>query len=349
MNNRNGSACMEQANMLVLTKAHPQRGIWASQKPIPSIQPDEVLIQVQKSAICGTDVHIFNWDHWAQNTIPLGTTIGHEYLGQVVQVGSQVTKFALGDRVTSEGHIVCHRCRYCRSGRYHLCPQTLGTGIQRDGAFAEYIAVPEFNVLRVPDYISDNSAAILDPFGNAINTVYKAVSENTESALITGAGPIGILAARTLQFLGIDTWLYDVNDTRIELARSMGVEKVGHADHINDGTALMADIGLEMAGSNEALQFLMSRVRNGGQIAVLGLPSTPQALDLSDLIFKEIKVQGVYGREMFETWDRMYQLLHSGLDISPVITHEVDVAEYQYAFEMAAGGEAGKVIINWTH
>ncbi|WP_415913160.1 L-threonine 3-dehydrogenase [Neptuniibacter sp. QD37_11] len=334
--------------MRVLSKLHAEKGIWQEDKPVPEICQDEVLIKISKTAICGTDVHIYNWDHWSQKNVPIGTTLGHEYVGVVEAIGSTVTNVEVGDRVTSEGHIVCHQCRYCLDKVYHLCPHTLGTGIHRDGAFAEYVAVPAFNVIRIPEFVSDETAAILDPFGNAVNSIYKAIKEGSERVLITGAGPIGIMAALTLQKMNIHVTVYDIREHRVKLARQMGVKHVLNPESTLFSDQLNYDCGIEMAGSYEALEVLLERVDNGSNVAVLGVAPTKRNLCLHNLIFKEISLKGVYGREMYQTWTQMFALLSEGLNIEQVITHEYHVDDFDEAFRMAASGDAGKVLIDWS-
>ena len=341
--------------MITLEKSFPKKGIWEQNKDMPQTKDNDILIKVKKTAICGTDVHIYNWDEWSEKTVPLGTTLGHEYVGTIVDVGKNVKGHSIGDRVTSEGHIVCHQCSQCLKKSYHLCPNTIGTGIQRDGAFAEYLSVPAFNVIPIPEHFSDNSVAIFDPFGNAVNTIFKVISKdilNNESlskdynTVITGAGPIGIMAAMVLQHLNIDYQLVDINPDKLLLAEWMGIKNAVSPDNIKPHSFNTA---LEMSGSIRALDSLMDKIENGGNISLLGIFPSATPINLHHVIFKELTIQGVYGREMFDTWRIMMDLINNGLNIEKVITHEFSHKEHQKAFETAASGQHGKVIMDWTN
>ena len=322
--------------------------------PEPEIGINDVLIRVDRTGICGTDLHISNWDAWAQRTIPVGLVIGHEFVGDVVAVGENVTGFAPGDLVSGEGHLVCGRCRNCMAGRRHLCAHTEGIGVSRTGAFAEYIALPMTNVWHHGKNIDRDVASIFDPFGNAVHTAL-AFPVLGEDVLITGAGPIGIMAAAVVRHAGArHVVITDVNPARLELAQRMGVsravdvrtEKLADVQrelHMEEGF----DVGLEMSGNAAALRDMIANMAHGGRIALLGIPPEEFAIDWNQVVFNMLTIKGIYGREMYETWYAMTVMVQSGLDISPVITHHFGFEDHEEAFATAAGGAAGKVILHW--
>lgn len=342
--------------MKSLTKLHAEPGIWLHQAQMPEVGPNDLLIKIRKTAICGTDMHIYHWDEWAQKTIPVPMVVGHEYVGEVVDMGSEVRGFKVGDRVSGEGHITCGHCRNCRAGRRHLCRNTSGVGVNRPGAFAEYLAIPAFNAFKIADNISDELASIFDPFGNAVHTTlsFDLVGEDV---LITGAGPIGIMAAAVARHVGArHVVITDVNPYRLALAEKMGVSKAVNVSttslrEVMDSLGMNEgfDIGLEMSGVPVAFNDMLKHMNNGGKIAMLGIPPQHVAIDWNDVIFKGLTIKGIYGREMFETWYKMASLIQSGLDLSPVITHQFDIAEYQQGFDTMGSGESGKVILNWDN
>ena len=341
--------------MKALVKAKSERGIWLQDIRKPEVGHNDVLIRIRQTAICGTDIHIFQWDDWARNTIPVPLAVGHEFCGEVVGFGVEVTGLEIGDRVSAEGHITCGVCRNCRAGRRHLCINSLGVGVSRSGAFAEYLSVPAFNVFRLPDAITDEMAAILDPLGNATHTAlsFDLVGEDV---LITGAGPIGIMAVAIARFAGArHVVITDVNDYRLDLARKMGASVALNVttgtidDTISElGMTEGFDVGMEMSGNPAAFRDLLRVMHHGGNVALLGIPPDDIAIDWNDVIFKGLNLKGIYGREMFETWYKMSSMLQSGLDLSPVITHRFPVDDYQEAFELMESGQSGKVILDWT-
>ncbi|MBM0107102.1 L-threonine 3-dehydrogenase [Steroidobacter sp. S1-65] len=340
--------------MRALVKARAAAGIELQDIPKPTVGPNDVMIRIKRTAICGTDMHIYNWDQWAQRTIPVPMAVGHEYSGEIVEVGSEVSGFAPGDRVSGEGHITCGYCRNCRAGRRHLCRNTFGVGVNRQGSFAEYLVIPAFNAFKLPPAIDDEIASILDPLGNAVHTAlsFDVVGEDV---LITGAGPIGIMAAAIVRFIGArNVVITDVNDYRLELARKMGatlalnVSRESLDDAIKQlGMQEGFDVGLEMSGNASALRDMLRTMHHGGSVAMLGIPSTEVAIDWNDVILKGLTLKGIYGRQMFETWYKMAALLQSGLDIRPIITHRLPFTEYQRAFEIMGAGQSGKVVMNW--
>ncbi|MFT4635309.1 MAG: threonine 3-dehydrogenase [Arenicella sp.] len=342
------------AKMKALAKLHPEKGIWMTEAEVPTVGPNDLLIKIKKTAICGTDMHIYAWDEWSQNTIPVPMIVGHEYVGHVVDIGQEVRGFETSDRVSGEGHITCGHCRNCRAGRRHLCRNTFGVGVDRQGAFAEYLLIPAFNAFKIPDNISDDLAAIFDPFGNAVHT---ALSFNLigEDVLITGAGPIGIMAAAVARHVGArHVVITDVNDYRLELASKMGascavnVAKQNIEDVMQElGMSEGFDVGMEMSGVPSAFTSMLENINHGGKIAMLGIPSSDMAIDWTKVIFKGLEIKGVYGREMFETWYKMASLIQSGLDLSPMLTHQFPVDEFQAGFEMMESGQSGKVILDW--
>ncbi|MDX1509421.1 MAG: L-threonine 3-dehydrogenase, partial [Woeseiaceae bacterium] len=310
---------------------------------------------VKRSAICGTDIHIFQWDDWAANTIPVPMAVGHEFSGEIVEVGSEVKGFMAGDRVSAEGHITCGVCRNCRAGRRHLCIHTVGVGVDRPGSFAEYIAVPAFNVFKLPDVISDDMAALLDPLGNATHTAlsFDLVGEDV---LITGAGPIGVMAVAIAKYAGArHVVITDVNDYRLDLARKMGASAALNVtrDSIDETMKALGmtegfDVGMEMSGNPSAFRDMLRTIHHGGRIAILGIPPEEMSIDWTQVIFKGLILKGIYGREMFETWYKMASMLQSGLNIEPVITHHFGIDDYLPAFELMESGQTGKVILHWN-
>ena len=341
--------------MKALVKAKREPGIWMEDVPVPEYGVNDVLIKIKQTAICGTDIHIYSWDDWAQATIPVPMTVGHEFYGEIVELGSEVRGFHVGQRVSGEGHITCGLCRNCRAGKRHLCRNTLGVGVNRPGCFAEYLSLPASNVLALPDDITGEQAAILDPFGNATHCAL-AFDVVGEDVLITGAGPIGIMAVAILRHIGArHVVITDVNDHRLELARKMGatlainVKYQSIADVAEQlGMTEGFDVGLEMSGNPMALNDMVKAMNHGGKVAMLGIPPQETPVDWNQIIFKGLMVKGIYGREMFETWYKMIAMLQSGLDISPVITHHFPVADYQHAFQIMASGQSGKVILDWS-
>ena len=340
--------------MRALVKLKPEAGIWMHDVPIPEVGPNDVLIRVAKTSICGTDLHIVAWDEWAASTIPTPMTIGHEYVGTVTEIGPEVQGLSVGQRVSGEGHIVCGRCRNCQAGRRHLCIGTVGVGVNRPGAFAEYVAIPGTNVQPVPDDVPDDIASILDPLGNAVHTAlhFDLVGEDV---LITGAGPIGMMAVAVARHVGARyVVVTDVNEYRLRLAASMGADRELHAARDSLSVAMEElgmkegfDVGLEMSGNPSALHDMITHMNNGGGIALLGIPPRQAPIDWNDIVFKGLTLQGIYGRRMFETWYKMLAMLQTGLDVSPVITHHFAASEYEEAFEVMRSGECAKVILDW--
>jgi threonine 3-dehydrogenase len=340
--------------MKALVKSKAKRGIWLEDIDVPKPGHNDVLIKVARTAICGTDIHIYQWDDWASKTIPVPLAVGHEFSGEIVECGSEVKGFDIGDRVSAEGHITCGVCRNCRAGRRHLCINTVGVGVDRPGAFAEYLSVPAFNVFKLPDVITDDIAAILDPLGNATHTAlsFDLVGEDV---LITGAGPIGIMAVAIARYAGArHIVITDVNDYRLALAKKMGASVALNVTNgsLDDTMADLGmeegfDIGMEMSGNPSALRDMLRTLHHGGRVALLGIPPGETAIDWNDVIFKGLILKGIYGREMFETWYKMASMLQSGLDISPIITHHFDLADYEQAFQLMESGQSGKVILNW--
>ena len=341
--------------MKALVKAKRERGIWMEDIAVPDVGHNDVLIKVNRSAICGTDIHIFKWDDWAQKTIPVPMAVGHEFSGEIVDMGVEVRGFSLGDRVSAEGHITCGHCRNCRAGRRHLCMNAVGVGVSRPGAFAEFLSVPAFNVFKLPDMITDDMASILDPLGNATHTAlsFDLVGEDV---LITGAGPIGVMAVAIARFAGArHVVITDVNDYRLELARKMGASRALNVtretidDTMRDlGMEEGFDVGMEMSGNPQAFRDMLRTMHHGGKIAMLGIPPGDMAIDWNDVIFKGLVIKGIYGREMFETWYKMSSMLQSGLNMDPIITHHFDIEEFQPAFELMESGQTGKVILHWN-
>jgi len=340
--------------MKALSKLKAEKGIWMVNAPEPKMGHNDLLIKIRKTAICGTDMHIYNWDEWSQRTIPVPMVVGHEYVGEVVGIGQEVKGFELGDRVSGEGHITCGHCRNCRGGRTHLCRNTIGVGVNREGSFAEYLVIPAFNAFKLPDDISDDLAAVFDPFGNAVHTAlsFDLVGEDV---LITGAGPIGIMAAAICKHVGArHVVITDVNPYRLELAMKMGATRAVNVaeqkieDVMNElGMTEGFDVGMEMSGVPMAFQSMLDNMNHGGRIAMLGIPPSDMSIDWDKVIFKGLVIKGIYGREMFETWYKMASLIQSGLDISPIITHHFPIDEFQKGFDAMGSGLSGKVILNW--
>ncbi len=340
--------------MKALVKAKAEPGIWMERVPVPEPGPNDVLIRVKKSAICGTDVHIYNWDKWAEATIPVPMVVGHEFSGEIAEIGSAVTKYKVGQRVSGEGHIVCGICRNCRAGRGHLCRNTLGVGVHRPGSFGEYVCIPEDNVVPIPDDISDEIAAIFDPFGNAVHTAlsFDLVGEDV---LVTGAGPIGIMGALVAKRSGArKVVITDINPARLALARKLGIDHVvdastqNLADVMKDiGMTEGFDVGLEMSGAAPAFRDMIDKMNNGGKIAILGIAPTGFEIDWNKVIFKMLNLKGIYGREMFETWYKMIAFVQGGLDLSPIITHRLPIDDFQSGFDAMRSGSSGKVVLSW--
>jgi threonine 3-dehydrogenase len=340
--------------MKALAKLERAPGLTLTRVKKPELGHNDVMIRILKTAICGTDIHIWNWDAWAQKTIPVPMHVGHEYVGEIVELGQEVRGFAIGDRVSGEGHITCGFCRNCRAGRRHLCRNTVGVGVNREGAFAEYLVIPAFNAFKIPEDIPDEIAAIFDPFGNATHT---ALSFNLvgEDVLITGAGPIGIMAAAIARHVGArHVVITDVNDYRLDLARRMGatravnVETTKLADVMAElGMTEGFDVGMEMSGVPSAFADMLACMNHGGKIALLGIPPADMAIDWNQVIFKGLEIKGIYGREMFETWYKMVAMLQSGLDLSPMITHRFAVDDFEAGFAAMLSGRSGKVILDW--
>ncbi len=339
--------------MSALVKSQSKPGLWMERVSVPDMGDNDVMIKPSHVAICGTDVHIYQWDKWSQDNVPVPNVLGHEYVGEVVAIGSQVTSVTVGERVSGEGHIVCKTCRNCRAGREHLCPNTLGIGVNRDGAFAEFLVIPEHNVYQVPDNIPDQIAAILDPFGNAVHTAlsFDLVGEDV---LITGAGPIGLMAVAICRHVGArHIVVSDLNPSRLALAEKMGATLAVNAADANFSEIIDSlgmregfDVGLEMSGNQMALNKMIGCMNNGAHIALLGIHPDAINLDINSVIFKGLQIKGIYGREMFETWHKGVAMLQSGLDLSPVITHQMKFSEYQSGFDLLLKGEACKVILS---
>ncbi|WP_435142047.1 L-threonine 3-dehydrogenase [Pseudopelagicola sp. nBUS_19] len=341
--------------MKALEKSFPREGLWTVHAPVPEIGEEEVLIHINKTGICGTDIHIWNWDEWASTTVPVPQIIGHEFVGEIVEIGRNVTGLRIGQRCSGEGHLIEHDSRQSRSGRFHLDPGTRGIGVNEQGAFAEYLRLPAFNVVPLPDDIPDEIGAILDPLGNAVHT---ALSFDLlgEDILITGAGPIGIMAAAVARHAGArNVVITDINSDRLTLAehvvptvRTVDVGREDLRDVIDElGLTQGFDVGLEMSGSQAALDQMVEGLVMGGKIALLGIPPGQSPVNWSNIVFKAITLKGVYGREMFETWYKMIAMLQNGLDVSRIITHRFDVDDFELGFAAMRSGASGKVVLNW--
>ncbi len=339
--------------MKALVKAKAEKGIWMEDVPMPEMGVNDVLIKIKKTAICGTDLHIYMWDAWAQKTIKVPMVIGHEYVGEVADFGKGVTDFKIGDRVTGEGHIACNHCRNCRRGRQHVCENTIGIGVTRHGVFAEYVNVPAENVMKICDKIPDDIVAIMDPFGNATHTAlsFPLIGEDV---LITGAGLIGSMCVAIAKFAGARYVVAtETNPYRMELAKKMGATKVINPleesldDVIKELGMRGFDIGMECSGSPHAFNDMISHMYNSGKISLLGILPDTTKVNWSDIIFKGLQLKGIYGREMFETWYMMEQMLSSGLDLSPMITHRFKAEDFQKGFDIMEKAQSGKVLLNW--
>jgi len=340
--------------MKALVKRKAEKGLWLEEVPLPEVGINDVLIKIDRTAICGTDMHIYNWDDWAQKTIPVPMVVGHEFVGKIVEIGSNVNDFKPGQIVSGEGHVVCGRCRNCLAGRRHLCAHTSGVGVNRTGAFAEYIALPMSNVWEHREGIDFNIASIFDPFGNAVHTALQ-FDLMCEDILITGAGPIGCMAAAVCRHAGArHVVVTDLNPWRLELAKKMGATRTVdvRTENLKDvreelGMSEGFDVGLEMSGSPAAFNDMIDSMCHGGKIAVLGIPAEGTGIDWNKVIFNMLTIKGIYGREMYETWYKMSVMIDSGLDISKVITHSFHYTDFQKGFDVMLTGEAGKVILNW--
>jgi threonine 3-dehydrogenase len=340
--------------MRALAKTKREKGIWMFDAPVPEYGPNDLLIKIKITAICGTDIHIYNWDQWSQKTIPVPMITGHEFVGTVEALGDEVNGFSIGDRVSGEGHLTCGHCRNCRAGKQHLCRNTQGIGVNRQGCFAEYLVMPASNAFKLDDFISDEIAAIFDPFGNAVHTAlsFDLVGEDV---LITGAGPIGIMAASVARHAGARyVIITDVNEYRLNMARQMGVTRAVNVskDKLEDVMSELHmlegfDVGLEMSGSPSAQKQLFSLMNNGGRVSLLGIPAGECPVDWNEIIFKGLHLKGIYGREMYETWYKMAAMIRTGLDISRIITHRLSIDEFQKGFEIMSTGQSGKVLLYW--
>ncbi|HRK43639.1 MAG TPA: L-threonine 3-dehydrogenase [Gemmobacter sp.] len=341
--------------MKALAKVKPEVGLWAVERPVPEIGPEDVLIRVNKTGICGTDIHIWNWDDWAARTVPVGLVTGHEFAGEIVEIGRNVTDLAVGQRCSGEGHLIGRHSRQSRAGKFHLDPETRGIGVNEQGAFAQYLRLPAFNVVPLPDVIDDEIGAILDPLGNAVHTAlsFDLVGEDV---LITGAGPIGIMAAAVARHVGArHVVITDVNPARLELAASVAdVVPVNVAtEDLREVQARLKmsqgfDVGMEMSGNQRALDQMVEALVMGGRIAMLGIPPGKSPVDWSRIVFKAITIKGVYGREIFETWYKMIAMLENGLDVRRVITHRFKAGDFEQGFEVMRSGLSGKVVLDWT-
>lgn len=343
-----------QKTMKALVKKFSKPGLWLDEVPVPTIGINDVLIQIHQTSICGTDVHIYNWDEWSQKTIPVPMTIGHEFVGKIAAIGSNVHDFAVGDIVSGEGHVVCGQCRNCLAGRRHLCSHTSGIGVNRSGAFAEYISIPVTNVWHCDPHIPMDVLSCFDPLGNAVHSAL-AFNVLGEDVLITGAGPIGIMAVAVAKHAGARyVVISDVNPYRLELAKKMGatltvdirtetIEQAMETLHMKEGF----DVGLEMSGNPKAFSNMIDVMCHGGKIAVLGIQKQGTVIDWDKVVFNGLTIRGIYGREMYETWYKMTALIQSGLDISPVITHHLPYTEFEQGFAAMNSGQSGKVVLNW--
>jgi len=340
--------------MKALVKKHREKGLWLEDVAEPEMSDQDVLIRIKQTAICGTDVHIYKWDEWAQKTIPVPMHVGHEFVGEVVRIGKNVRGVHVGQRVSGEGHLVCGHCRNCRAGLRHLCIHTIGVGVNRPGCFAEYLAIPASNVFPIPEGVSDDEASILDPLGNAVHTAlsYDLVGEDV---LITGAGPIGIMAGAVARHAGArHVVITDVNEYRLELARKMGVKNAVNIQKTNVSEVMKQlgmtegfDVGLEMSGNASAFSDMIDTMNNGGKIALLGILPNDTRIAWDKVIFKGLFIKGIYGREMYETWYKMCSMIQSGLNLKPIFTHRFPVRDYKEGFETMLSGNSGKVILDW--
>jgi len=342
--------------MKALVKKHAKEGIWLEDVPVPEVGHNDVLIKIHKTAICGTDVHIYNWDEWAQKTIPVPMTVGHEFAGEIVALGGEVTGYSIGDIVSGEGHIVCGTCRNCRAGSRHLCPNTYGVGVNRTGCFAEYLAIPATNIFKPTFDIDEDVLSCFDPYGNAVHT---ALSFNLvgEDVLITGAGPIGIMAAAVAEHAGARNILItDLNDYRLDLVKkiaprtkAINVSKTSIQDAMKElGMTEGFDVGLEMSGSPYAFADMLECMANGAKISMLAIMKNGTGIDWDKVVFKGLTIKGIYGREMFETWYKAAAMVHTGLPLDKIITHRYDYTDFQKGFDAMCSGQSGKVILDWT-
>ncbi len=340
--------------MKALVKRHNKPGLWMEEAPVPTIGINDVLIKIHKSAICGTDLHIYNWDEWAQKTIPYPMIVGHEYVGRIAAIGSNVKGFEIGELVSGEGHIVCGYCRNCKAGRRHLCKNTLGVVVNRQGSFAEYLSIPETNVWRCDPTIPEDILSIFDPFGNAVHTTlsYDLVGEDV---LITGAGPIGIMAVAIAKHAGArHVVITDVNEYRLDLAKKMGASRAVNVSKEKLTNVMKElkmtegfDVGLEMSGNELAFKDMVNHMVHGGKIAMLGILPNGTGIDWDKVVFNSLNIKGIYGREMFETWYQMTVLLQSGLKLDPIITHKFPIDDFIQGFELMKSGKSGKVVLDW--
>ncbi|TWT77042.1 L-threonine 3-dehydrogenase [Posidoniimonas polymericola] len=341
--------------MKALVKKHAEPGLWLEDVPEPTIGINDVLIRVLKTGICGTDVHIYKWDRWAQKTIPVPMVVGHEFVGEIVEIGSNVNDFKIGDLVSGEGHVVCGRCRNCMAGRRHLCRVTKGVGVNRPGAFAEYLSLPMTNVWRHHDGVDHDVAALFDPLGNAVHTAL-SFPVLGEDVLITGAGPIGIMAAAVVRHAGArHVVITDVNPHRLAIAEQVGVTRAVDVrsttyPEIQAELGMLEgfDVGLEMSGNPAAFRAMLANMCHGGKIAMLGIPDEEIAIDWNEVVFNMLTIKGIYGREMYETWYKMSVMIDSGLDIGPVITHRMPFTDFQQGFDVMCSGQSGKIILEWS-
>ncbi|MEK6706041.1 MAG: L-threonine 3-dehydrogenase [Bdellovibrionota bacterium] len=339
--------------MKALVKKHREKGLWFEDVPEPKAGEQDVIIKIHQAAICGTDVHIYKWDEWAQKTIPVPMHVGHEFMGEIVEMGKSVTGLKLGERVSGEGHIVCGHCRNCRAGYRHLCINTIGVGVNRPGCFAEYLCIPASNVFPVPEMISDDEATILDPLGNAVHTAL-SFDLSGEDVLVTGAGPIGIMAGAIAGHVGArHVVITDINEYRLELARKTGLKNVIHAKKVslkdvmkNLKMAEGFDVGFEMSGSSQAFNDMVDTMKSGGKIGLLGILPNDTLIQWNQVIFKSLVIKGIYGREMFETWYKMCAMIESGLNIRCIFTHKFPVSRFKEGFEVMLSGNSGKVILD---
>ncbi|RKZ99221.1 MAG: L-threonine 3-dehydrogenase [Gammaproteobacteria bacterium] len=342
--------------MKALVKQHAEEGLWLEEVPVPEVGNNDVLVKIHKTAICGTDIHIYNWDAWAQKTIPVPMTIGHEFAGEIVEVGANVTELTIGDIVSGEGHIVCERCRNCLAGRRHLCPNTIGIGVNRTGCFAEYLSIPAKNVFRPNCKIPTEVLACFDPYGNAVHT---ALSFNMvgEDVLITGAGPIGIMAAMVAAHCGArNIVITDLNQYRLDLAKSIVPKAIPlnvNDEHITRdfmrslGILEGFDVGMEMSGSPHAFRDMLSNMINGGKIAMLAIMPEGTGIDWDQVVFKGLYIKGIYGREIFETWYKGTMMVQSGIPLEKIITHRYHYTDFQKGFDVMRSGQSGKVVLSW--
>ncbi|MFZ9034804.1 MAG: L-threonine 3-dehydrogenase [Francisellaceae bacterium] len=349
--------------MKALSKLKAEPGIWMTDLPMPKVGHNDVLIRVKKTAICGTDLHIYLWDEWAQKTIPVPMAVGHEFVGEIVEVGCEVAGFKPGDRVSGEGHITCGFCRNCRAGKRHLCRNTVGVGVNRQGAFAEYLSIPAANVFKIPDFVPDDIASMFDPFGNAVHTAL-SFDMIGEDVLITGAGPIGIMAVAVAKHVGAKhVVITDINDYRLDLARKMGADVALNVRECKTAEAQIEalntvmsqlkmtegfDVGLEMSGNQNAITAMIETMNNGANIAMLGISHGNITLPWNDIVFKGLHMKGIYGREIYETWYKMASMVGSGLDVGAVITHRFKADDYLKGFELMKSGQCGKVVLDWS-